>query len=338
MERPWRTIMTREPSLHDRRSSVSSPAARPASRRRPGPRAVAVALRPSLAVGLAAVALAAGACSATFEADELRCQGAGCAPEPPAKPTGCKAGACDVPEGAGDCIGRITTRGASDVPIGQTIALQNFATFVPVGGVEVRACQAADLHCGQPLAAATTGDDGLARLAVPGSAWGGYFEYIVPDMMPALVHFVPSYESIEGDALARGGLEERAYVGPVAPFELFSQVGDASGAPVTLDPSLGFVFGTALGCDGRPMAGLEISLDVGSPNTAVVYTSEGLPSVSSTKTDATGQFYVGNVPADRYVFLHARLAGGGPFVGKRRVISRAGALSVVAFGPSEQLD
>jgi hypothetical protein len=206
---------------------------------------------------------------------------------------------------------------------------------VPVGGVDVRACQAFDLFCAAPVDAATTDDVGEARLVVPAAAWGGYFEYAAPEGMTALVHYVPAYRGGEGGAQVRGGLDERTYVGPVTTFELLSGANAASGAPFVLDPALGHIFGTAVGCDGRALAGVEVTLDAPGETTSVLYAADGVPSTSQATTGPAGAFYVSNMPADRFVTLRARLADGNREVGSRRAVVRAGALTVVVVGPSD---
>ncbi len=144
----------------------------------------------------------------------------------------------------------------------------------------------------------------------------------------------PEYESGDEGALVRTGLGERTYVGPVAQFEMLSQVGAASGAPFQLDPTLGFVSGRVVGCDGQGLAGVVITLDIAAANTAVIYAYEGLPSASMTSTGPAGDFYIGNVPADRFVLVRAHLAEGGRALGERRAVSRGGALTDVTVGPS----
>jgi hypothetical protein len=290
--------------------------------------------RVALACGFATLALGAGGgCTLSFEADGLSCEGRECTRQA-ADASSCGGGPCDEPPRATACLGHVTTRAPGAGAVTQSIALQSLTQLTPVAGVVVRSCQAADLYCEDSLGAATTGTDGLARLEVPAAAWGGYFEYAAPNSMTSIVHFEPAYEGGGGGALVRTGLAERSYWGPVASFEMLAQVGSASGAPFALEPSLGFIFGKVVGCDGEGLPGVDVTVDMAGSTTAVVYAADGLPSASMTSTGPAGDFYVGNVPADRFAILRARLADGRA-LGERRAVSRAGAITVVTVGPSE---
>jgi hypothetical protein len=284
--------------------------------------------------GLWALAFVASGCSLTFDPDAYggRATGVQRATDDDAP---CDAGDCGWVDVARGCLGRVRTKDEAEGAIDQTIELESISMLMPVGGVDVRACRAFDLFCTAPADAATTDDAGEARLTVPAAAWGGYFEYAAPGGMATLVHYVPAYRGGEGGALVRGGLEERTYAGPVTTFEMLSGANAASGARFALDPALGHIFGTAVGCDGRALAGAEVTIDAPGETTAVLYAADGLPSASQTVTGPAGAFYVSNVPANRFITLRARLADGRGDVGSRRAVVRAGALTVVVVGPSD---
>ncbi len=315
------------PRPHPRAEAEGPRERRQSGRRRP-------ARRGAQTGGLWALAFAASGCSLTFDPDAYGGQAAG-AQRAADDDALCDAGDCGRADEARACLGRVSTREEAEGAIDQTIKLESLSTLMPVGGVDVRACQAFDLFCAAPAGTATTNDAGEARLAVPASAWGGYFEYAAPGGMNALVHYVPAYRGGEGGALVRGGLDERAYVGPVTTFDLLAGANAASGARFALDPALGHLFGTAVGCDGRALAGVEVTLDAPGETTSVLYAADGLPSASQAATGPAGSFYVSNVPPDRFVILRARLADGGRDVGSRRAVVRAGALTVVVVGPSD---
>ncbi|HEU4408538.1 MAG TPA: hypothetical protein VFS43_24965 [Polyangiaceae bacterium] len=300
------------------------------------PTSNSIGRRAALACALAAIG-AGSACSLSFDAGDLACEGPACTQRASRDAASCGDGPCGEAGVATACLGRVRSRAVSGGEVPQSIALQTLATLAPVAGVAVRSCLLSDLYCEEPLGAATTGADGTAQIAVPSAAWGGYFEYEAPNSMTSIVHFLPEYEAGEGGALVRVGLGERHYEGAVTSFDTLARVGSASGAPFALDPSLGFVFGRVVGCDGQGLPGAVVTLDAVAPTTLVVYAADGLPSTSLTSTGPGGDFFVGNVPADRFVILRARLAEG-RVVGERRAVSRAGAMTVVAISPSESLE
>ena len=161
--------------------------------------------------------------------------------------------------------------------------LDNTGTSIasPIGGADVRACNALDIGCEAPLGDVMSDDAGIALLTVPGG-FTGYYEVRAPDFTPAVLARAPQYSS-EYQAQGLGNL-------------MLLSAG-ASFAGITQDPSLSIAVVTALDCTSTPSAGIVFSVAAPGANEQVVYLLNNVPAASASQTDsASGAALVFNVP------------------------------------------
>jgi hypothetical protein len=151
----------------------------------------------------------------------------------------------------------------------------------PIPGVTLTSCGKLDPTCASPLGTATSDDAGLAAISVtPG--FDGYYEVSAANYTSSILARTAQRRS---EAAQQG----------LAKASLFAMGGQLAG--VTADPNLSFVIVTAADCQSNPAPGVTFQIgDPGSEET-IVYFQNGLPSKSSTSTDATGSAMVFNAPA-----------------------------------------
>lgn len=98
------------------------------------------------------------------------------------------------------------------------------------------------------------------------------------------------------------------------------------------DPSLGTIFLYAQDCNGKPVAGLHVSVDQTGPSSRQFYFVDNTPVVTATSTDVSG--YVGflNLPTGARV-LTGEMADSKERLGSITLFSFPGALTFAALGP-----
>ena len=290
---------------------------------------------------LAAVALAAVACSLTLplgreqcSSDEdcarlqagTTCQGNVCQAATPVIPT--------VDGGAWGCVGGDPLAADGGVPATlQVVPYDGFSTLNPEAnpyvvrtGVTVRLCPKRDPACSAPLSSAitVTGDEG-AVFPMPTSTRELYVEITGTGITPML--FFPA---IAGDGAAR--FQRPLLVGTLAP-ESTAALAGLLGQQV--DSNAGILLTRVLNCETFPAesGGVRFVAEPLAPSTKAFYTSGGAPSPTTTATDADGLGGFVNVPP-ALVTVRTSFADTGQRIGTASALVRAGWMTLVEVAPS----
>ncbi len=251
--------------------------------------------RVASAVALAAV-VSAG-CSLILEPSDSQCETVqDCANLGMSNAT-CTVGVCREAtqsdagsSGPWGCIGNVgwVSPNPSE-PLTRVMMFQKLVGRQPMTNLDVLVCPPFDLQCSSPLATATTDEDGLAELPLYRGFDGHVFVPSVPtmpDMLPTLVFFLPPPQESVTEAPATVVLST---------FDEISAVASMGG--VDLQQGYGQVTFTAFDCEEERAAGVSVSVEPSTGETAPFYVSDnGFPSPAMTATSSTGEGAIINVP------------------------------------------
>ncbi|CAN5893556.1 hypothetical protein BH11MYX4_BH11MYX4_60870 [soil metagenome] len=308
----------------------------------------------SVAVASVLVATLSVACSALLDANVVQCSldsdcaGRGFADTKcvnrvcvggldAAPPTDAAADAADAApaDPKWGCLGSIKW-GAMD--ISSKVLLHNryvrFLGEAPVVQMDVTACGRLDPTCSVPLGTGKTDDDGYLNMLVP-----KYFEGFLtlappatfPSMVPSLLTVIPPPEK-DADRDASIPTNLAAHLTSTAEVNaLLAQIGSS------LDPALASVLGIVLDCQGNPVPGVSLRIDVRDKKTVGYYTDDtGTPSVTAQETAARGEAGFVNTPSGP-VTIEATVTALNRKMGRYTLLTRPGNITflTVVPGPSQ---
>jgi len=271
----------------------------------------------TLGLGLILVGFALSACSVILEAKGEQCStDADCHAAGLANAT-CQASMC-VERSEADAATDATTDAAADVapdapldpkwgcvgdikwtaadstqPITYPMRMLRLFGETPLKNLEVRSCAMLDLDCASPFSTAVSDERGVAVMEL----FKGFDGYLLiepteefPDLVPAISPLLPP--PAEGRALPDNITE----LEPMHLVSLNEATPVALILKTELDPELGHIFGLAFDCEGKPTAGVSLTIDTLSPKTVQYYVNNNLPSSTLGETTSTGEAGFINVP------------------------------------------
>lgn len=242
-------------------------------------------------------------------------------PEP--ETTTCKEDAdCDEAEACIDkvcesrwaCLGEkppATSRDEVELTI---LVATSFGDVMP--GVSGKACRSIDPSCGSPVVEATSDENGLFHLSLPGD-FTGYMEVAVEPFFPVLYYFPTSLRS--GMSLP---------VLSLTPAELIQGLGLAVGAAP--DPDRGHVLVSVQSCLGTA-PGVHLNAPKADDETITYYVQGGIPSADREVTTEEGSGGFLNFPPGNAVVDLG--AGSLDKLGSMSLTVRKGYITNLVFGP-----
>jgi hypothetical protein len=172
-------------------------------------------------------------------------------------------------------------------------------TYTPVPGLTLRACNALDPLCGNPVAGpAVSNEAGAARLDVLQN-FNGLFQIRGDNFLPSALY--------PGSLLA--GATEETYPSAVLGKNDVALLAAAIGVPLQTDPDagVGHAFFQVYDCFDHTGPGVSFTMDTdGGSQTVQWYTKNELPSTTATETDRLGAGGAVNVPVGGLT-VHATL-------------------------------
>jgi hypothetical protein len=196
-----------------------------------------------------------------------------------------------------------------------------------VTGLTASLCNKRDVNCTDPIRSGIMDVAGELSFDVPtggnlGVGFDGYLQVTAPAALctnnmvfgaagPMLCGLLPSCNVMAPDANCMVPTSARALLFfnpaiqndvtqplplPLVPTASIQPILQATGQ-TKLDPSKGFLFITALDCDGKPAAGVQFQLAQHQDGVTQLYVENGVISASATETDASGLAGFFNVPA-----------------------------------------
>jgi hypothetical protein len=220
------------------------------------------------------------------------------------------------------CVGAYTWPLTAETTVPLHLYLVDaYEQTVPLPMMRVRACNAADIRCTEPLSDTITDDKGLAELRLPASfsrAFTGYLEVTGKDVYPTLLKFSWNLAS-----------ETTQLVGIVkeANFRLAINAID-----LRPDPARGMLQLRMLSCGHVGVAGVSFAAERADAQTRNWYIINGFPTLSATATDSVGSGGIIDVP-EGSTTVNATRASDGVAVARAIVPVRANFMSVVVFSP-----
>ncbi len=228
------------------------------------------------------------------------------------------------------CVGNIEwTAADSTLPITYPMRLLRLFGDTPLQNVDIRSCAMLDLDCASPFSSAVSDERGVAVLEL----FKGFDGYLLieptadyPDLVPSILPLVPP--PADGMALPDD-------INELEPVHLINQ---NEAAPVALilktelDPALGHIFGLAVDCEGKPTAGVSLTIDTLSPKTVQYYINNSLPSSTLGETTVTGEAGFINVPPGLITVTATSVDVGR--TAKVTVLVRAGHIVYLPLSPS----
>jgi hypothetical protein len=196
-----------------------------------------------------------------------------------------------------------------------------------MSGVEFEICpNVADVSCSDPVVTGTTDGEGQFTGTIPtGPKRKGFDGYArvtgTSSTVDTLIFFNPPITENQG--------------APVSVPMLSSSTFDAlSNAVMGLDPDpeRGHLALEALDCTWRRTAGVTFEIDTADGESTELYMNDGMPTASTSKTDATGLGGFFNVSTGD-VTVTAKSAETGETIGSVDVFVEAGTISEVAVAP-----
>lgn len=225
------------------------------------------------------------------------------------------------------CLGRVMPGTPAGAMSTITYVVQNFQTNMPMSGVTVKVCARTDLTCATPQSMGVTNAMGTVMLTamLGASGFDGYFELTggtgTDQVVPTRTFPVPAITA-----------SSQRFVNNAIPQLTFELLGGVLNA--RLDAMTGGITGLAADCNGRPAAGVAVSLAPAQASATRFYIAGSLPSTSAMATDATGLFGYVNVAPGDYTLTADRTS---PMarVGTATLNVRGGFISLAAnLGPS----
>jgi hypothetical protein len=226
-----------------------------------------------------------------------------------------------------------------------SVTLTDFFLNMPVRSVRVIACpNSADPTCALPIQQPQTPDaNGVVRFTID-TSHGPFTGYVIIDPLlsdggvadldasddadksviwksfyvPSRVYYINrTSDTKDQDFLLTFG-EAKVFE------DIFTQLAESN---------RGFIFGTAIDCNGQPAAGVSASLDVTDAGILQFYLQNGAPSLTLTSTDATGTAgFVNVLPGARTVSM--RFASTQQPIGSANIYVLASTISYVEVGPA----
>lgn len=314
-----------------------------------------------LATGL--VALASGACSVLFSANEdqcstdLDCQARGegfasmqCSPDSVCVESD-GATVIDSPVDADAEAGEVDPFACANLPapspdpsrqVDLTMRYTDFSTGAPPTSTLVRLCSASDPNCANARASlegAGPGDAGPegGRGWVVARADGTVstkIEYGFEGFFEAKgVQYPPTYRSTS-PALRNPTTELEQLL--LRPAEIKFLSDEALGKPGSYDSAgHGLVFVFARDCNQQPIGGASFTTSAVDPMMQLFYVINSAPSIEDTRSDSLGRGGFINVPPGLHTFTAWMGEGESKTrIGSGRVFVRAGAATTIAVSPS----
>jgi len=191
------------------------------------------------------------------------------------------------------CLGAVAPPPATTSTIqGTLVVLNGSAQSDGVPGLQVRACYITDEACSSPETPSMTTDaSGSVTLMLPTQSQSGlagflgYFEVTDPKGQYLTAIAIPGFP------LTQTGFSQSFIVISLADAQTLAQAVHRS-----YDPTTGSLIVTATDCAYETTPGATYKLDDTGPETLLVYPAYGLPSLTTTKTDATGVAIVAFLP------------------------------------------
>lgn len=270
-----------------------------------------------------AVLFGATSCSLVLPADEVQCETTeDCIARGFPADTLCQQQVCVAPpfDPIWGCLGMV------EEPVvvpGETHMYSQLVvdalTSLPIPAMAARLCSSVDINCDAPLVDVVPVDaDGRMQVTVP-SGFLGYFEITAADFMPTLLPIGPvvadTNPAAEKIQLARTVVVDSL----------------ARAAGFEVDPIKGHALSLLAACDGFGRAGVSFSHD---PATGDEFYLIGLsPDQAAVASDDSGNSGVFNVEPG-FVNLTSTRHETGEFVGRQRVLIRAGHMTYTNLSPT----
>jgi len=192
---------------------------------------------------------------------------------------------------------------------------------IPLPSMRVRACNAADIKCTEPLSDTVTDDKGLAELRLPASfsrAFTGYLEVTGKDVYPTLLKF--SWNLASETTQLVGIVKEANFKLAINAIELRP------------DDTRGMLQLRMLSCGNVGVAGASYASDRADAQTRNWYIIDGFPTLMAAATDSVGSGGIIDVPEGSTTVTASR-ASDGVAIARAIVPVRAKFMSVVVFSP-----
>jgi hypothetical protein len=223
------------------------------------------------------------------------------------------------------CLGNVAYPATKSDTLTLTLTLSDLTTGALVTGANVRACQAPDVLCTQPVApGAMTDAQGNVTLSLVshtrGVGFGGFLEITSPGVVPYLGYL--------GFPLS----EPNARLGMAVPsVQTVQQLGQTLGA---LDPTRAHVVAQVGDCLLDTVPGAVVEADGIDAQTRRIYVNGNVLDPTATQTDGSGLVFFLNAPAGGQITLHVTPTSVGRVTSTVSVLTRAGAVSGVFAYPT----
>jgi hypothetical protein len=235
--------------------------------------------------------------------------------------TVCQASVC-VAEPTWGCLGNVVWPPSSGGGrVTAKLVLSDLVTTAPLTNATARVCGKLDPDCATPVTSDLHSDaDGILTVDLP-KGFDGFLEINEPNMLSPTLYFF--YPPLDSDRLA-------PYVPLVPPSAFFTLATQTS---ITIDVLKGAAIAIGYDCQKQTVAGLQYGIDDANETTIPFYMEKGLPSVTASESDISGQGgFVNVTPGVRT--LSASVGASGAKVGKVSVIVRKSLITYTTMVPT----
>lgn len=203
-----------------------------------------------------------------------------------------------------------------------TLPLIDALQLSPVANVPVMACNKLDYTCMQPMAMATSGMDGKAKLTVPAN-FAGYMQQIERnDYVPAM-YFMPALLPADG-VLSNF---------PLVPAAAFSGLAIALGTQTNRER--GHAMLIVEDCKGVALAGIKFTSPQADAMTTEFYVRDQIPTTSAKDTPPEGDGGFANLPAG-VAEITATEVKTGLVINTVTMLIRAGSITTAYIRPASR--
>jgi hypothetical protein len=211
--------------------------------------------------------------------------------------------------GSWACVGHVSWPRPRSAMVTMTIEVKDYVVGSDFSGVDVSICDRKDPECAHPRAHGSTLANGQVVLQFPNPAdatslgLDGYVRLTSPEIAPYLYYW--GFPLSEPEYVLVDSFQWKTAIKVLTPAEL-TTLSNSVGIPY--DPAASVVIASALDCDARGAAGVQIKTDPVYPSVQEVYDLDR----TKTSTDNTAFAAFGPVPAGNLDLIVTPLALGKP--------------------------
>ena len=237
--------------------------------------------------------------------------------------TVCRTNVC-VPDPTWGCLGKVTWPPPTGTgKVTARLVLTDLLTGAPVTDATARSCTKIDTQCMTPVASDFHSDaEGILPVELD-KHFDGFLEISAPGKLNPILYFF--YPPVDSDRTI-------PFV-PLVPPEAYDQLAKQVGTGLLFTRGAAIALG--YDCQGVTAPGIQYSIDDADESTLPFFMEKGLPSITATETDTSGQGGFVNVKPG----IH-RLSGSvrqsGAHIGTVSVVVRAPLITYTTMVPTPE--